>query len=212
MIEKLRKIGSAIGTVIGLAYIAGAIVFLLWLPERIPAYGYQEGTDNLVDRAGPAPAQGHLVDRPVSLSDREEGQEGSARRPRQMGGPRQAPGPKTQADVRGPRPAGRPYGLAVAEIHRRESRCGRDPKSRRGIVGKAGERGEFQVTPIWQRDCRRLFGVWPDPYDLDQVRRLIPAWLAHYAPRVGAVTVDDMCELYRRGPTGYRKWQRRRDR
>ncbi len=212
MIDKLKTIGGGLATVIGWAYLAAAIAMLLWLPERIrPVYGYQKGTDDLVDRAVVSPKSTPVDDtaRPLSLDDKGQGRRETSTHRRRVDG-QDDEVRRERVGSPSPHPQGRLYRLAVAEIHRRKSRCGQDPRSRRGFVGRRGERGEFQVTPIWQADCRRLFGEWPDPYDVDQVRRLIPRWLAHYAPRVGAGTAGDMCELYRRGPTGYRRARARR--
>jgi len=110
----------------------------------------------------------------------------------------------------GSRPVVDVWDRAVKLIHWRESRYGQDPRCRRGVVGPAGERGEFQVTPIWAEDVMRLTGETVDPYDVAQCRRLVRAWLEYYAPRVGASTPEQMAELYRRGPAGYRRWAERK--
>jgi len=99
---------------------------------------------------------------------------------------------------------------AIAILHFRESRQGSDPRCRRGHVGPAGEQGEFQVTPIWCEDVRAISGQIVDPFDRNSCRRAIRTWLEYYGPRVGAVTPDDLAELYRRGPGGYRGWKRSR--
>ena len=85
----------------------------------------------------------------------------------------------------------------------KESRRGKDPKCRK--VGAAGERGEFQITPIFIDDIERLTEVRIDPHDNKQCRWAVVLWLDHYAPIVGAQTVDELYELYRYGPFGYRK-------
>jgi len=95
-------------------------------------------------------------------------------------------------------------------VHWRESRYGADPRSRPGVVGPAGERGEFQVTPGFCRDHTRLTGQELDPYNNSQCRYAIIIWLSYYAPRVRARTLADQYELYRRGPTGFRRWRERR--
>ena len=92
----------------------------------------------------------------------------------------------------------------------RESDCGQDPRCLPGRVGRFGERGEYQVTPIFCRDYRRLTGQTLDPYNNSQCRYAIVVWMSYYAPRVGAESMNDLYELYRRGPTGYRRWQKRR--
>lgn len=99
------------------------------------------------------------------------------------------------------------YVEALDEIHWRESRRGADPRSRPGIVGPAGERGEFQVTPIFIADVERIAEFRIDPDDMASCRKGITIWLSHYSPRVGAVTTEELYQLYRRGPTGYRKWK-----
>lgn len=88
-----------------------------------------------------------------------------------------------------------------------ESSQGRNPASQPGVVGLAGERGEYQITPIFIRDCRR-FGIELDPYDNDQCRTVIPMWLERYRGDIGIDEGDKLWQLYRRGPTGYRKWIR----
>ena len=75
------------------------------------------------------------------------------------------------------------------------------------IPGKAGELGEFQLTPIWIADCRELFGVQVNPFDDAQCREIIPRWLARRAPEAGAVTAEDMAEMFRLGPRGFRAWK-----
>lgn len=97
------------------------------------------------------------------------------------------------------------YAEALSLIHWRESRCGEDPACRPGIVGPAGEQGEYQVTPIWCADVERLTGQTVDPYNTDRLRPQIRAWLAYYGPRVGARSPDQLAALYRYGPGGYRR-------
>lgn len=102
-----------------------------------------------------------------------------------------------------------PAGSIFDYIHFRESRCGQDPRCRRGIIGDAGERGEYQVTPIFVEDVKRLSGLTIDPYDNDSCRGGITVWLGHYVPIVGATTIEQQYELYRRGAKGYRRWERK---
>lgn len=87
----------------------------------------------------------------------------------------------------------------------RESSCGTDPAWR--ITGPAGEEGEYQIRPIFKKDVKRLSGYEIDVYDNDSCRYGIFIYLEEYAPRVGAVTVEDMYQLFRRGPSGYRTWK-----
>lgn len=89
----------------------------------------------------------------------------------------------------------------------RESSCGRNPRAGRGYIGNAGEEGEYQVTPIFVRDVQRISGHRIDPYDNDSCRKGIVSWLNHYAPIVNANTTNELYNLYRRGPTGYRRWK-----
>jgi hypothetical protein len=90
------------------------------------------------------------------------------------------------------------FDQAVDYIHKRESDYGRDPKAKRGIVGAAGERGAYQITPVFERDIRRLFGVEIDPYDTDALRKYIPLWLAHYRPTT--TSVAELYRIYNEGP------------
>ena len=85
----------------------------------------------------------------------------------------------------------------------RESNYGLDPNCWK--IGPAGEYGEFQIIPIFVADVERISGFTIDRSDNDSCRAGIEMWLNHYAPRVGAVTTDELYELYRRGPAGYRR-------
>ena len=81
-------------------------------------------------------------------------------------------------------------------------------KGRLWVVCRRCER--WNLSPIEERweaieDCERLFGTSPPPDDPKAVAGYVKAWLRYYGPRVGAKTVDDLAELYRRGPTGYRR-------
>ena len=98
---------------------------------------------------------------------------------------------------------------ALPLIHHMESRFGADPKCARGIVGSAGEKGEWQVTPIWCADAERITGMAADPYDVERTRYQVYAWLCWYGPRVGATTRWELYELYKRGPSGFREWKSR---
>lgn len=95
------------------------------------------------------------------------------------------------------------YQQAANYIHYRESRYGKDPKCKRGIIGPAGERGEYQITPIFIDDCLRLFMVRLDPFDGGQCRRIIPRWLKHYRPK--ATSIEELYKIYRFGSTGARR-------
>lgn len=90
----------------------------------------------------------------------------------------------------------------------RESRRGTDPRCRRGIVGPAGERGAYQITPIFEAEVRRLGGGPIDVYDDASCRAAITRWLRYWIPRVGASTLAEAYQLFRRGPNGYRRWRR----
>ncbi len=87
----------------------------------------------------------------------------------------------------------------------RESRNGTDPNWRG--VGSAGERGEYQLTPIFIADVERICGFVVDPLNNDQCRYGIFAWLTHYAPIVGAETVEELYQLVHLGPDGFREWK-----
>lgn len=96
----------------------------------------------------------------------------------------------------------------------RESRCGKDPRWK--IWGKAGEEGQYRITPIFIIDVKRICGYEIDVFDNESCRQGITAWLTYWYPRVfrqyiesaGPPTVADVYELYRRGPKGYRKWRK----
>ena len=99
------------------------------------------------------------------------------------------------------------YVQGTEYIHERESDYGRSPECKRGWVGPHGERGEYQITPIFEEDIWRLFKERIDPYDNAQCKRLIPRWLKHYRP--GAkdlydvmIAVQELWACYNRGPTG----------
>jgi len=92
-------------------------------------------------------------------------------------------------------------------IHLRESSRGTDPRCFRGVVGPAGERGEYQITPIFEAEVKRLGGGSVDVYDTNDCRRAIILWMGYWAPQVDAESVTDRYELYRRGPTGFRRWR-----
>ncbi|MCE5279394.1 MAG: hypothetical protein ABFD92_02090 [Planctomycetaceae bacterium] len=87
---------------------------------------------------------------------------------------------------------------AVEYTHYRESRYGMDPRSGRGHVGQAGERGEFQLTPIWLDDYYRLFRVRLDPHAPTPVlQQAVANWYAARGRRFG--DIDRLYELYRTG-------------
>ncbi len=88
-----------------------------------------------------------------------------------------------------------------------ESRNGTDPRCRPGFVGPAGERGAWQITPIYIRDIRRLFSVDLDPYDFDGCRYYAGRWLEHYMAHTTVETTHEAHQLYRRGLTGYQEWK-----
>jgi len=92
----------------------------------------------------------------------------------------------------------------------RESKCGGDPDSAPGWIGPAGERGPWQITPIFEADCKRLFGCeqvfGPMPHvdDLVGWTPFVREWLTYYG--ADCKTIYDLRELYRRGPQGFREW------
>lgn len=102
----------------------------------------------------------------------------------------------------------RRFGTAMFYFRWRESRCGRDQRWR--ITGKAGEQGEYRITPIFVAEVKRICGYEIDVFDNESCRQGITAWLTYWCPRVfkGQATVADVYELYRRGPKGYRKWRK----
>jgi len=86
-----------------------------------------------------------------------------------------------------------------------ESRCGGDPRSRPGVIGPAGERGPWQITPVFERECIRLGWGAPPVHDLPGCVPYVRAWLLHHGR--DCKTAWDYRELYRRGPTGYAHWR-----
>ena len=130
---------------------------------------------------------------------------------------RVSPRPDSAADARGmyPQPGSPPAPAARAPaalievmdyIWFRESRRGLDKRC--WTVGPAGEYGEFQITPPFLADVVRIAGFHIDRSDNDSCRAGIELWLRHYAPRVGAETVDELYELYRRGAKGFAEWRK----
>ena len=128
-----------------------------------------------------------------------------------------SPRRSSAADARGmyPQPGSPPAPAARAPaalievmdyIWFRESRRGQDKRC--WTVGPAGEYGEFQIIPIFVRDVERISGFVIDRADNDSCRYGIEVWLNHYAPRVGAVTTDELYELYRRGAKGFAEWRK----
>lgn len=90
------------------------------------------------------------------------------------------------------------WAIITDYIWYRESSCGRDAKAKPGIVGAAGERGEYQITPIWIKDIRRLAGVTVDPYNNAQCRWAIGVFYDHYAKP--GMSRDQLYRLYNHGP------------
>lgn len=95
------------------------------------------------------------------------------------------------------------YFDALDYIWGMESTKGLDPMWRE--EGSAGELGEYRLTPIFIEDVERICGFVIDPFDIDKCRYGIFIWLKHYAPSAGAKTVEQMCELFHLGPSGYRE-------
>lgn len=97
------------------------------------------------------------------------------------------------------------YLEAIEYAWDRESSRGTDPNWR--IIGAAGEQGQLRQTPINIEDIYRISGEEIDPMDLERARYGMFIYLQEYAPKVEAESVEDLYELYRRGPTGYRRWK-----
>ena len=100
-------------------------------------------------------------------------------------------------------PAGSIYQQALDYIDFREGDYGTNPKCARGIIGPAGERGRFQITPIFIEDVLRLFGRRIDPYDRRQCQKYILLYLRHYRPE--ATSVEALYRCYNAGPTGAKR-------
>ena len=88
-----------------------------------------------------------------------------------------------------------------------ESTCGKDPRWK--IPGPAGELGEYRIRPIFIEEVLRITGgkFRIDPFNNISCREGIARWLEYSAPPVGATTTEELYELYRRGPAGYRRWK-----
>jgi len=98
------------------------------------------------------------------------------------------------------------YLEAIEYAWDRESSRGTDPNWR--VMGPAGEQGQLRQTPIFIEDVFRISGEVIDSLDLERARYGMFIYLQEYAPKVGAVTVEDLYELYRRGYKGYKTWKR----
>jgi len=97
------------------------------------------------------------------------------------------------------------FGHLLYIIWDKESNCGMSELYDPDTVGPAGERGEYQITPIFIREVERLCGRTIDPMNNASCRAGIYVWMEYWAKRVGAKTEEEMYELYRYGPTGYRE-------
>jgi len=107
---------------------------------------------------------------------------------------------------------------AVALAWERESSNGADRRSwpihLGGRVGPAGERGAYQLTPVFVADVRRISrsaggpARTVDPYDDAACRWAIRVYLSHYAPRPAtrAETAEELYQLFHLGPGAYRRW------
>jgi len=130
---------------------------------------------------------------------------GSASPPTAIWSARQAPAGALAALTVG----GVPLPVIADYTHLRESTRGTDPNYDPAVPGPAGELGEYQITPIFTDEVFRLCGFRPDPHNNDQCVYGLYVWLGYHAPRVGAEGRDQLYELYRRGPSGYREWRSR---
>ena len=90
------------------------------------------------------------------------------------------------------------WAAVLDRIHARESSRGLADTSR---PGPAGEMGEYQVTPIFIADVRRITGRAFDPYDPNDTRRAIIAWLTHYLGPAGHADPARCYRAYRYGPS-----------
>ena len=102
------------------------------------------------------------------------------------------------------------FGQCLDYIWWRESRYGTDPKCK--VIGKCGERGEYQIRPIFIADVKRISGYEINPYDNQSCRRGIAIWIDYYTRLAGIDCHDykEVYELYRRGYVGYTKWKAER--
>ena len=101
---------------------------------------------------------------------------------------------------------------ATDYIRWRETKNGTDITYRRrnGDPGPAGELGEYQITPIFQRDCLAKLALHVDPLDNTSCQDVIPRWLAYYA-KAYRLNTDKatLYQLYRLGPgSSFLRWYR----
>lgn len=101
--------------------------------------------------------------------------------------------------------------------HLRESDRGRDVKSRPGVIGPKGERGQFQLRPIFIEDCRRLYGWSPDPDNVEDSQKATFLVLLHYARyserTLGReISAEDVYKIFNQGIGRFLQLTRRRKR
>lgn len=92
---------------------------------------------------------------------------------------------------------------AIAYFWWRESRCGQDPNSKPGMVGPAGEQGEYQLTPIFIQDVWNRWQYPVNPLDNRSCIIAITLWLSHYGRLADVKTPDEYYKLYNLGYKGY---------
>jgi hypothetical protein len=102
-----------------------------------------------------------------------------------------------------------PWAPLLDYIWGRESSRGTDPRARPGIIGAAGERGQYQVTPIFVADVKRVSGFAIDPDDNASCKTGIVLWYQFWLSRVPPPKgMHEHWVLYNRGPSGYRDWRK----
>lgn len=98
-----------------------------------------------------------------------------------------------------------PHAELLNYVWERESSCGTDPK--RLLQGPAGELGDYQITPIFVEDVKRL-GYEVDRLDPESSRFAAMLWIDHYSKKIPdweSLPIETQYELYRRGYKGFKE-------
>ncbi|MCP4612130.1 MAG: hypothetical protein GY845_25830 [Planctomycetes bacterium] len=101
------------------------------------------------------------------------------------------------------------YAVTLDYIKRKESQ-GASEKTLR-TPGPNGELGSYQMTPIYIKDHLRRTGERLDPLNDLQAEASVCLYLEYYCPLVGAESIEDAYQVYRRGAKGYKKFRGRHE-
>jgi len=99
--------------------------------------------------------------------------------------------------------------------HLRESHRGQDVKSRPGVIGPKGERGQYQLRPIFIDEIQRLHGWRPDPDNVQESQTAAFLWILHYSKQAERqlgrkISIHEMRSIYRYGYEGWMEPRRRK--